>query len=264
MRRRLSFLLFVLCAALAAAPMPAAAQSMEPSLVIARVQAMPGNIGAAARIFAWMGIPPLFGGAQTRATPDVTDATAIIDGMQAYYDKAKNYSAAFDQKQLEINGIERVSNGVVWFKKPGKMRWDYQVGTDDERYLISDGTTFWSWEPAFQQYCSQDLGTSQLPTALTFLAGEGDIKQDFDFKLLESTNDKRYRVELTPKVPSSAYSVVEFELSKKTYRVEVVVIVDALGNVNTLNFKDAQINASDMADDYFVFEPPANAVKLCE
>lgn len=191
-------------------------------------------------------------------------ATEVVDGMQKFYDEANTFSADFTQKFEDITkpGEPKVSKGVVFFKKGGKMRWDYAKGSaNDEKFLISNGKTFWSWEPTYNQYCAMDLSQATLPSALTFLAGEGDIKKDFDVTVV-GEDDNRIQIELTPKTPNPNYEVLEFNIRKTNFRVDQVIIVDALGNENNMYFKKAEFNAK-MDDGNFAFDPPADANHIC-
>ncbi len=118
------------------------------------------------------------------------ESDPVVDAMQAYYEKVQIYSAAFEQTYTEITGVQTSpSRGTVWFMKPGRMRWDYE--TPDEKYMISDGKTFWIWEPNLLQYCKRDLASSHLPTALTFLSGTGDIRKEFTVALSPSKTPRR-------------------------------------------------------------------------
>lgn len=201
--------------------------------------------------------------ADAKASDDAAasaEAKKYTDLVQAYYDAAQTYSAAFSQEYLTVDGIKKESTGVVWFKKPGMMRWDYE--TPEARFLISDGKSFWSWEPVYRQYCRQDLSASQLPTALTFLSGQGRIEDDFTVAV-EKVDGSRVSLRLTPKHPSLSYNRIDFEIllpSAKVYRVK---IYDAMGNTNRITFKSPEINAPlDAAS--FHFDPPADATHICE
>lgn len=186
----------------------------------------------------------------------------IVDGLQKFYNDSKTFQAEFSQVYEEINGVERTSSGLVYFKKPGKMRWDYpKADKQDEKYLISDGKTFWAWEPGFKQYCRQSMADVALPSALTFLGGEGDIRKDFDVKLVDA-RDGRYLIELKPKTPNPNYTVLEFVVNQKNFRVDSVVIWDALGNQNRLYFKKQKFDEA-QDDANFAFSPPADATHMC-
>ncbi len=188
------------------------------------------------------------------------DARQYVDAVQAYYDRAKTYSATFEQDYETVDGVKKQSTGVVWFKKPGMMRWDYEK--PEARFLISDGVSFWSWEPVYRQYCKQNLASSQLPTALTFLAGTGKIEDDFSVKL-DRISGNQVSLELTPTVPSLAYEKIKFEILMPTAKVYRATIFDAMGNTNKITFKSPEINA-ELDNSSFRFEPPADARHICE
>ena len=188
------------------------------------------------------------------------DARQYVDAIQAYYDSAKTYSAAFDQDYESVDGIKKQSKGTVWFKKPGKMRWDYE--TPESRFLISDGKNFWSWEPVYRQYCRRDLQSSQLPTALTFLAGGGRIEDDFSVSV-HKVNGNQVTLDLKPVVSSLAYERIQFEILMPSAKVYRATIYDAMGNVNKITFKSPEINAN-LDDASFNFEPPKDARHICE
>ena len=188
------------------------------------------------------------------------DARVYVDAVQAYYDAAKTFSASFDQSFETVDGVKKASSGVVWFKKPGLMRWDYEK--PESRFLLSDGSFFWSWEPVYRQFCKQNLATSQLPTALTFLAGTGRIEDDFSIKLGKVKGDQ-VELLLTPLTPSLAFESIRFDILMPTAKVYRVTIYDAMGNINKITFKSPEINAP-LDDASFKFVPPADAKQICD
>jgi outer membrane lipoprotein carrier protein len=199
--------------------------------------------------------------------PAFADAESdpVVDAMQAYYEKVQIYSANFEQTSTEITGIQSApSRGTVWFMKPGRMRWDYE--TPDEKYMISDGSTFWIWEPNLLQYCKRDLASSSLPTALTFLSGTGDIRKEFNVALAPSKTPGEQRLSLSPIKPSPSYAGIEFTVDAASSQVKRVVITDSLGNTNTLVFSEPEINDAigNVDPAHFSFSPPANATDMCE
>ena len=188
------------------------------------------------------------------------DARQYVDAVQAYYDKAKTYSAAFSQDYETVDGIKKESSGTVWFKKPGMMRWDYEK--PESRFLISDGNSLWSWEPVYRQYCKQDLKTSQLPTALSFLTGQGKIEDEFSVKL-GKVNGNQVALDLTPLRPSMAYEHIKFEILMPSAKVYRATIYDAMGNLNRITFKNPEINA-ELDNSSFHFDPPVDAQHICK
>lgn len=187
-------------------------------------------------------------------------ASALVEAMQSYYDSAKTYSADFVQDFESVDGIENQSSGTVWFKKPGLMRWDYKK--PESRFLLSDGKYFWSWEPVYRQYCKQNIEAAQLPTALTFLAGKGRVEDDFNAEIV-SVKAMQVRLKLTPKVPSTAYESILFDLLMPSAKVYRVTLNDSMGNTNVITFKSPELNAK-LDAKLFKFNPPKDATHICQ
>src|SRR5215471_9603414 len=108
------------------------------------------------------------------------DAVAtVVARVQQRYDEATDFRARFTQT-LTSAALKRTTNssGEVTFKKPGRMRWDYEK--PDKSSYITDGGVLWLYEPEDKQAFKQDLKTSQLPAALAFLTGKGKLASEFD------------------------------------------------------------------------------------
>ena len=55
---------------------------------------------------------------------------AIIDQIQQKYEKINDFNSKFTQEATvrALNQVQK-AKGEVWFKKPGKMRWNYYTPT---------------------------------------------------------------------------------------------------------------------------------------
>ena len=63
--------------------------------------------------------------------PADMSAEDIARRIQKFYKKTEDYQASFKQVYTDLAaGEEKVSWGKVYFKKPGKMRWDYYDSSD--------------------------------------------------------------------------------------------------------------------------------------
>jgi len=201
--------------------------------------------------------------AQAPPPSDAITADSVTDRMQSYYETVKVYSAEFKQDVSDISGLTQSSKGIVFFMKPGRMRWQYT--SPDEKYLISNGKQLWAWEPAYKQYCEQDLQSGTVPTALTFLTGEGNIRKEFNVKLLDKAAAGTHAIELTPKNPNPNYQNIVFVVDATSFRVKTATVADALGNINKITFSDVIINegVGEVKAEYFEFKAPADAKELC-
>ncbi len=200
--------------------------------------------------------------ASTASAQDVAKPSAdeVIDKLQAYYASMKDYQARFTQTYTDVaEGEEKKSGGRVFFKKPGKMRWDYidrSKGKQEQllKALVSDGTSFSIYEAEFNQYYRQCLKDSQLPTALRFLMGTGDLKQEFSIKLLKAKEKGTFRLALKPKKSTGQYKKLIFVVNRDDFSARETIIYDPYGNTNQIVFEKAKLNKN-LPDEGFVFTP---------
>jgi outer membrane lipoprotein carrier protein len=201
------------------------------------------------------------GSAATPPAPpaaDTPDLHTILERMQKRYDEAKDFHARFTQNYSRaVVGRATVSTGTITFKKPGRMRWDYDK--PEARMFLSDGKVLWLYEPTEKQAFKQELKTSQLPAALAFLMGKGKITDEFDVSFAKDKSRGRpgdHRLALSPKQPQSAYKSILFIVDPKEFLVRESVLVDAQGNTNHFVFDGLEVNTK-VADSVFKWSPPA-------
>ena len=194
------------------------------------------------------------------------DAQLVAASVQAFYDQAKDLTASFFQTY--VNAIyQRTdrSKGRVVFKKPGMMRWDYDL--PNGKVMTSNGKKVLVYEPGEDgdkgQVIEQDLGNAQLPQAMSFLLGTGKLQEDFTFRLLDATREGYAAgdvLELRPKVATPHFERLLFYVEKtKALRglVRRILIIDASGNRNRFDFSAIKFNGN-VGGQLFDFKPPAN------
>jgi outer membrane lipoprotein carrier protein len=186
------------------------------------------------------------------------DLKTVLDRMQKRYDQAKDFHARFSQNYSRaVVGRATLSTGTITFKKPGRMRWDYDK--PEARMFLSNGQVLWLYEPSEKQAFKQDLKTSQLPAALAFLMGKGKITDEFDVAFAKDAKQGRpgdFRLALAPKQPQSAYKSILFIVDPKEFLVRESVLVDSQGNTNHFTFDGLEVNGK-VADAIFKWTPPA-------
>jgi outer membrane lipoprotein carrier protein len=185
------------------------------------------------------------------ARPDVK---TIVAEVQKRYDGAADFKARFTQT-LTSAALNRKTNssGEVTFKKPGRMRWDYEK--PDKSSYITDGGVLWLYEPDDKQAFKQDLKTSQLPAALSFLTGKGKLATEFDIAFAAGKTGPDYVLSLSPKTPQAQVKTIQFVVDPRTFDVRESVITDQQGNVNDLTFADIRVNTR-VPETLFKFTPP--------
>lgn len=200
--------------------------------------------------------------AQGARAPADMSAEDVARRIQNFYKQTADFQSHFKQTYTDVAaGDSKVSEGRVFFKKPGKMRWDYHKpgdATKRDKVLVSDGKEFWIYEFEFQQVFKQCLAESQLPTSLRFLMGEGDLLEEFDVELTARSTAARPELKLTPKQPTGQYRELRFILDGETFQVTRTTIFDPYGNTNQIEFTRTQVNRN-LPDSGFAFTPPKGA-----
>ena len=98
--------------------------------------------------------------------------------MDSYYNRLRSLQADFTET-YQGSGVERQESGVLWLKKPGKMRWDYR--SPEEKLFVSDGAEAWLYLPAEKQARKSSLkDLEDLRSPLAFLLGKAKLEKELE------------------------------------------------------------------------------------
>jgi outer membrane lipoprotein carrier protein len=98
-------------------------------------------------------------------------ASRLASLMEARYRGAKTLQATFLERYLENGRVLRSEAGTAYFRRPGKMRWEYQQPEKD--LFLVDGKTAWFYVPADHTVTRVPAKQSEdLRTPLALLAGQ--------------------------------------------------------------------------------------------
>lgn len=196
--------------------------------------------------------------APAAATATSAEVSALIDKVQAFYDKAKSFKASFTQRySIAAYDKTKDSKGTVAFVKPGKMSWRY---SNNGNRVVSDGKILKIYEADNKQMYEQDVRKSQYPAALSFLMGTGNLKSTFKFEQLDPARANfpgGHVLVGTPLEQTPAYQQMVLYVDGKTYQVRRVLLVDAQRNKNRFDFSQPVVNETIPAGE-FQFTPPPN------
>jgi outer membrane lipoprotein carrier protein len=207
------------------------------------------------RIFwIWVGILtvawPAGGWSQTLSLDEV------LGKIQEQYEKHADFKADFGQEALlKSLGKKQQAEGVVYFKKPGKMHWMYNKPTKQQ--IISDGKTLWNYQPENKQVIVSRVAQAfQSKTPSTFLAGLGNLKKDFQARFLQDpAPGAGYSLELTPLEAQGGVEKLFLVADPKNFNILQAKIQDAMGNTTQITFSKIAFN-NNLADSLFTFTPP--------
>lgn len=183
------------------------------------------------------------------ATPSPVE---LIKGVQARYAKVTNFKADFRQVVTRKHLPRPLKKqGVVYFKQPAMMRWDY---TQPERvYYISDGDILWTYEPSEKTAMKLRVGDSELYTSLQFLFGRGEIIDSFHLTY-RGTQDGWAVVDMVPKRSQANYKTLSLHIDAASFSIRATEIVDPLDNVSRIEFGEPSF--TDLKASAFRFQPP--------
>jgi outer membrane lipoprotein carrier protein len=180
----------------------------------------------------------------------------IVAKVQGQYDAHGDFKADFVQESLlKSLGRKQVSEGAVFFKKPGKMRWNYQKPFKQE--IVSDGKTLWSYRPEEKQVLVSPMSlAAQGKVPSTFLAGLGNLKLDFQVRWgKEPSPQDNYFLELTPNEFQGSLEKLFLLIDRENFRILQAKIQDVMGNTTQISFSKTQFD-NRLPDSLFTFTPP--------
>jgi len=211
---------------------------------------IPVGVGLGLWIFSLLGFWSGFGQAQTLFLEEV------IAKVQEQYERHADFKANFMQESLiKSLGKKQQAEGIVYFKKPGKMHWIYHKPMKQE--IISDGETLWTYRPEDKQVIVSRMTLAfQSKAPSTFLAGLGNLKRDFQARFAKDPSSGRdYLLELTPLEAQGSLEKLFLLVDREAFNILQAKVQDAMGNVTQISFSRIQFN-NNLSDDLFTFTPP--------
>ncbi len=193
------------------------------------------------------------------ATPASTPEQ-LVERMQKTFEAAQDFSAEFRHTHFAAarKGKGRSESGMVFIKKPGLMRWDYQEPT--VKNFVIDGKRLWFYKPEEAQVIVNDkYQEADISAGLSFLWTAKKLTADFDVKHFTGPDPQgktvpASAVKLTPKQPDPSVKDVVFYIGKDGL-IEKAMAKDHLGNLNVLELKNIKLNQG-LKKEAFLFVPP--------
>jgi outer membrane lipoprotein carrier protein len=192
------------------------------------------------------------------------DVHAIAPKVDNHYNHLHTLQAQFTEIYRGA-GMDRTESGVLWLKKPGKMRWEYR--SPKEKLFLSDGKNAWFYVPGDQQVRRSRLRElDDLRSPLAFLLGKTKLEKELqglslapDIKPL-SPGD--FVLRGVPKAMAGQVSEVVLEVTQGG-EIERIVLDAVDGSTTEYRFSDQKANVS-IADSEFRFVPPAGVEVIHE
>lgn len=185
------------------------------------------------------------------------DLKSIATAVDNHYNHLRSLEAQFTES-YQGSGMTRNESGILWLKKPGKMRWEYR--SPREKLFVSDGKDAWFYVPDDRQARkspARKLEDARSP--LAFLLGKTRLEKELrglslapDIEPLQSGDVMLRGV---PSALADQWSEVVLEITPQNQIVRIVLQgVD--GSSTEYRFTAQKENVAN-DDSRFNFKPPA-------
>jgi outer membrane lipoprotein carrier protein len=192
---------------------------------------------------------------------DIRELTRLFETR---YREPHTLSARFLERYSENGRLTRTEAGTAYFRRPGKMRWEYE--SPERNLFLLDGKTSWFYVPADHTVTKIAAKKSDdLRTPLALLAGEMKVSricknvkvdgsQPQDVSLVRLRCDLR-DVDNVADEQGSGAQLVQFELVRATGELNKIVVHDRAAVTVEFEFSHWEFNPP-LDERMFRFEPP--------
>ena len=172
--------------------------------------------------------------------------------LDRYLDETRTFRAQFSQELLDGGGnlIEEAS-GTFSLKRPNRFLWSY--AEPFEQQVVADAANLWIYDVELAQITVSPLDGAIASSPAMLLSGDGQVRDGFE--VAESFRDGAFDwVRLTPIEQGVDFRSIQVGFDSG--ELFALVLVDALGQVTSIEFHDVTVNL-EIEDAFFQFNPPA-------
>jgi len=179
-----------------------------------------------------------------------------LKSIEARYNRAQSLKLNFSETYAGIKSPVQNDSGVLYLRKPGRMRWEYSSPAG--KLFISDGKDVVLYTPDEQRAEKSKLKESEdMRAPLAFLLGKLDFKKEF--KSFETRGSgagasSENWIIAEPKSENLAYSKVEFLATPEGEILRVRITGQDQSKLD-FTFSNEQLNVP-VAPSLFTFHPP--------
>ena len=191
--------------------------------------------------------------------PPAVDA-ALVQRIQAHYDQVQDFEAHFIQRVVH-RIVHKVieESGTMAFKRPGRMRWEYQ--NPENKLFVTDGEKSYFYVPEDRQVIVSHTpgGAMGLAEGSPFSIIMGDTRLLDAFEVRNSDSGPQVGGEvllLIPRRPQEDFEEAEIEVRPENGQIIRVSLLDSQGNRTEFLFDEIRENRG-LVDSMFRFSVPS-------
>ncbi len=104
----------------------------------------------------------------------VTDARSAVHALESRYQHVRTLKASFFERYSDGKAAVQSESGIVYFSRPGRMRWDYE--SPEPKLFLVDGSNVWFYVPADRTVSRAKVKeSSDWRTPIALLVGKADL-----------------------------------------------------------------------------------------
>jgi outer membrane lipoprotein carrier protein len=184
------------------------------------------------------------------------DVQSLARALDDHYNRLKSLKADFTEV-YRGNGMERTETGMLYLKKPGKMRWEYR--SPKEKLFVSDGREAWFYVPSDRQARRTEVKKLEdLRSPLAFLLGKTKLEKELqNLSFAPDVPVSAQGNTVLRGVPKGLQDRINQVLVESTsdHQICRIVLEEADGAMTEYRFQKMEENAA-VGEDRFDFTPP--------
>lgn len=182
---------------------------------------------------------------QTKLTAE--QQKQVIEKMDKAASAMSSMQCDFTQtKSMKLLSKEMKSEGVMYFKKPDKLRWQYTSPYDYTFILNGDQVKIKSQKSTKNIDVQGNKVFRQITNIILKSITGGGLKSSADFTVELYKTDKEYFAKLYPKKKEikQIYQLIEIHFNPQLTMVNLVKMEEKTGDTTTVKLTNIKLNAS--------------------
>jgi outer membrane lipoprotein carrier protein len=149
------------------------------------------------------------------------------------------------------------AEGLLYFQKPCRMRWQYESPPEQKKEIVADGREVWMFIPqdgVVMVYPLNQVLRSDL--VMRFFSGMGELSRDFQISWNRPpVAGASYVIDLFPRKSQAELKRLTLTINPRTFQVERLEFANSLGEETRFAFSRMDLNIH-LEPGFFIFTPP--------
>jgi len=175
------------------------------------------------------------------ASEKMLSLSEVMDKVEKRYE-VPDFSAYFIQEStLKAMDISDVASGMIFVKRPGMMRWEYDK--PDRQTITTDGKKLWVYKPDDNQVmigkAPSFFGDGK---GAGFLSDMKLIREQFKVSFAKEKSDHDYVIKLLPKGQTVGITKIYLAISKITFKIKKIITLNEYDDETVIELINSKFN----------------------